>query len=136
MLKAGLAVLNLRFQQGVYRRVHPTHEEGGHRGYFAGVSARFNQVFQACGVCFSNEAIRVQIEQQRHVDVDPMTDELLNGRNALRRGWHLHHDVGAVKLREQPKRFGNSAICIMGQRGADFQRGIAVNSFGGVVDGP
>ncbi len=124
-----------RLQHPVHLDVHPADEEGGHRGDLGDVASVGVQRLQPGDVGLRHLIILIEREHQGNVDVDPLTDERLDGRHALGRGGHLDHHVGPIDGCEQPTRFRDGPLRVIRQVWAHLQADVAVGAVGGVVDG-
>jgi len=71
-------------------------EEAGDAGHAALVPAGGCEFPQARDVGKGDAFVHVAREQQRHIDVDPLADQLLDGGNAFGGGGHFDHDVRTV----------------------------------------
>src|SRR5439155_15808229 len=80
----------------VRRVVDSADEEAGYASDAACVSSTRGKFVQPTDISLGDALIDLLRKQQRDVDVDAFADQLLEGRDPLRRSWHFDHDVGAI----------------------------------------
>ena len=97
-------------EPGVDLRVHPAHEERGHRGHPVDRLALRNAGFQRRQVRFGHLAVVLDREEQGDVDVDAVGEAALDRRPALLGAGNLDHDVGPVHRPPEPHRFGDGGL--------------------------
>ena len=75
-------------------------------------------------------------EHEGNVDVDPFANERLDGGDALRRGGHLDHYIGAGQRLPQASGLRNRAGRVVGQAGRDLQADKPIRTFRFLMHGP
>ena len=124
------------FQLGVQEHVDAAQKETGHRRHPVQGLALGRPGLQPGDIGLGHFPVAGQPEEQRHVDVDALTDELPDGRQALLGGRHLDQDIGAVQGLPQVPGLGNGAVGVVGQVGIDLQADEAVFAVHPVIEGP
>ena len=125
------------FQHGVNQHVDTAEKEASHRVDARDGQARAGPVFEAVQVGFGHQLVALQAKNQGYVHVHALGDEAANGGQALQRGRHFNHHVGAVHGVPQGQAFGDGAFGVVHQRGRHFEAHVAVGAVvGAVVEGP
>ena len=91
-----------------------------------GIAALGDVFFETCDVGLGHLAIDGLREQQRDVDADAFADQMLDRRQALRRGRHLHHQILALDVLPEPFGFRDRALGVHRQIGRDLEADKAV----------
>ena len=129
----------LRLQPLRHERVHggvdPADEEAGHTRHARQVAAPRGELLQARHVRVRDLLVRVLREEQRHVDIDPLGDELLDGGNALGRRRNLDHHIGVVHGSPQSPGLDERPFRVVGEERRDLQADVPITCRGGVVHG-
>ena len=89
---------------------------------------------QTADVGLGDPRVGVDAEQERHVDVAPLVDHLLDRRQALVGARDLDHQVGAVDQVPVQARLLHRALGVVGQARRDLERDEAVGAARLVVD--
>ncbi len=126
----------MRVEQRVGVRVDPAHEEAGHRPDPVDRLVLREARLQRRQVGLHHVLVPVDREQQRDVDVDPLGEALMDGRQAGARPRNLHHDVRPVAGLPEAPRLGDRAVGVVRQVRPDLDRHEAVVAAGGVVGRP
>ena len=95
---------------------------------------RGGAAFQAANVSLGNLLIHFDREDQGHVDVQPGSDELLDGRKSGGRARNLDHHIRAIQPREQFPGFFDGRLGVIGEQRRNFQADEAVAAIAGVVN--
>ncbi len=114
--------LDHRVNLAVHERVDAADKKAGDAGDLRDVLAFCGAGFESGEECFCNLFVSRLCEQQRDVDVDAVFQNLADGRNALRRGRNLDHDIGAANGFPQTARFLNACLAYR-RRGSERLRG-------------
>ena len=122
------------FQDPIHGGVHAADKKGGHRCNPGDSLPRRSQLFQAGNIGLSHSIIVGQGEHEGDVDIDPLADEPLDGRDALGCGRHFDHHVGAIQGGKETPRLDYCALGVVGQPGIDLQADIAVGATGPFID--
>ncbi len=133
-LERVVAGLEARVDEGVDRAVDAADEEAGDALHPAGVAALARERLQPREVGLGHRLVGLEGEQQRDVDIDPVADERLDGRNPGRRGRHLDHHVDAVHRLPQTTGLVERGLGVVGEVGRDLQADVAVAAAAAVVD--
>ena len=84
-------------------------------------------------VGLGNRLVVFKREHQRDVDVDALSGQRLNSRNACEGGGHLDHDVRASRDLPEMPGFGDGGFSVVGGAWRDFETDEAVCAFTVVV---
>ncbi len=112
----------------VHAGVNSAHKETGHRGDPLNFPACGSAPLQPRNIGPGRLRIGLDVEEQRHVDVDPLEDERFDGRNSLRRGGDFNHQVIPPDGMMQPEGLVNALLRTIGQVWGDLQTDVAVAS--------
>ena len=131
---------------GVDRRIDSADEEAGHAGDPCRIASPRDQRFEPGDVRLGNALVGILREEQRHVDVDALRDQLPDGRDALRGGRYLDHQVRTAHGGPQAPRLCERARRVGGEKGRHLQADVTVapvrlvvhaaKQVGGVLDIP
>ena len=113
--------------------VHARDEEARHRVHVERV-ASLQAPLHAADVGLGDGRVGLDAEQQRHVDVDPLGDRLLDRRHALVGAGDLDHQVGPVDAPPEVARLGERGVGVVREAGLDLERHEAVRPAGLVPD--
>ena len=80
----------------VGRRVDAAYEETGHTRHAVHFAASCRELLQSHQIGLGDLLISLLRENQGHVDVDPIGDQLHDRRNALWSGRHFNHKIFAA----------------------------------------
>ena len=114
--------------------VDATDEKAGDTRHRTQVPTLLSELLQAVQIRLGNRFIRLDRKEQGHIDIDPLTDQLGDGRNTGLGGRHLNHDVGPIDHFVQAPGFFEGRLRVMGQIGRDFKADIAIFALGFPVD--
>ena len=92
--------------------------------------------FEAGEIGLGDLEIDLLREQQRDVDADAFTDQMLDRRQALRCRRHLDHQVLAIDFFPEPLGFDDGGLGVQRQIGRHFEADEAVMPFQFIVDRP
>ena len=113
--------------------VHPRDEERRDRVDVDRL-ALLQAALEAADVGLRHLRVLLDAEEQRHVDVAPLVDHLLDRRRALLGARDLDHQVGAVDARPVLARLLHRAVGVEGEIGVDLEGDEAVDAAALVVD--
>ncbi len=119
----------------IHGAVHPADEERRDGIHPRQLDPSLGESFQPSHVCLGDSVVLPERKHKGHVDVDPFSNERLNGGDSLRSGWNLDHDVGAIESAEEVPRLGDGAVRIAGQGWAHLEAHKAIGTVGGFVHG-
>ncbi len=123
-------------QHGIDQHVDPTQEETRDGSYpVEGLAAR-RQGFQPGEIRVRHLPVTRQPEQERNIDIDPFSRQVLDGRHALAGCRDLNHHIRAIDRTPQVTGFGNRAGCIMCQFGRNLQAHKSIPAIQPVKCGP
>ncbi len=104
-------------QRRVHRRVHARHEERCHRGDALHRLPRIQAALHPAQVRFHHLLVVGHREEERHVDVHPLGQQLGDGGEAGVGAGDLDHQVGPADRGPQPPRLGHGRAGVVGQLG-------------------
>ena len=81
-----------------------------------------------------NRGIALLAEQQRHVDVNAIFDQLADGRDTRLGTGHFDHQVGTVDLSPQPLCFRDRLLGALSEIGGDLETDVAVRPVQPLID--
>ena len=118
----------------VHERVDAGHEETGDARQAGDVLALREPLHEGGEVRLGDERVRRAREEQRDVDVDPLDEELPDGRRRLRGGRDLDEDVlASERVPEAPGLF-QGRLRVVGHDRGDLEAHVAVAARGALVD--
>ena len=114
--------------------VHPTDEEGGHRGESVDRLAGANASLQGPHIGLGHLTVMLQRKEQRDVDVDAAGDQLPHRRRSLDGARNLDEQVRPVDSGPQALRLRNRGARVIRRRRGNLDRHVSVGSIRGIVD--
>ena len=121
-------------QHGVNGGVDPADKETGHAPHAADVTAFRCTLLEPPYKRFGHALVLLNCKQQRHIDIDSLGDELLDGRNALLGTGHLDHHIRPVHQLPEPAGLVNRSLGVAPYIGGHFEAHVTVAALGLVVD--
>ena len=106
-----------------------THEERGNR-LDVWRKAVGDAALKACVIGIGCGQCVGAVEEQRHIYRDPGVDRRADRRQPLGRAGNLDEDVGAINLRVELLRLGDSRVGVVGQLGRYLERNETVEVVG------
>ena len=125
---------DLLFQQFVDRGVDPADEEAGHRGDVDGLP-RLRPPLKATDIGARDILVDLDREHQRDVDIQPVGDALLDGRESLIGCGNLHEDIRPPYTFPKIVGHRDRGLCVVRHPRKDFDADVAVLMLRLVVDG-
>ena len=120
----------------VDRGVDPADEEAGHARHPAQIGAPRGAGLQALDVGLGHLLVDLLGEEEGHVDVDPLADELADGRDPLGRGRDLDHGVVPADRLPEPPGLLQGPVDIVREMGRHLEADVAVAPRCPLVDRP
>ena len=108
-------------QLRVYEHVNAAQEEAGHRVDIVDRLALRQPVLQARDVGLRDLDIAWQAKEQRHINIEPLGDELADRLQPRHGRRHLDEQIGPVHQRPQPPRLRDRLLGLVSQVRVHFQ---------------
>ena len=120
----------------VDRGVDPADEEAGHARHPAQIGAPRGAGLQALDIGLGHLLVDLLGEEEGHVDVDPLADELADGRDPPGRGRDLDHGVVPADRLPEPPGLLQGPVDIVREMGRHLEADVAVAPRCPLVDRP
>src|SRR5919106_222923 len=107
-------------------RVDTADEEARHAGDLAHIATLRGTPFQTCDIGLRDALVDLLGEQQGDIDVDALGEELFDGGEPRRRGWHLNQHIRPLDSLPKTPGLSDGALCIMGEMRRNLQADVSV----------
>ncbi len=112
--------VDLLLEQVVYQHIYATDEKARHRGHVADIFTSGSALLQGVEIGVGHLPVILDGENERDIDIDPLSKRAANGGDTRRRGRNLDHQIGPINGLPEAAHLCERPLSIMRQVRGDF----------------